>query len=122
MDLECAVSYFGVACYVAASLLAVASLFGARPRGERAALTFLAVGGAVLAGVLIVRGTRALSLPVFNRFDALTCYVLALSGAYLLLMAHRYLRGIAGLLIPYATVVLLAGGAAIGMEQAAKNE
>lgn len=116
MDIEFAVAVLGVGCYVASSLLAVVSLFGIKPRGERAALALMAVGGIALAGVLVWSGVRAASIPAFNRFDALTCYALTISGAYLLLTAHRYTRGIAGVLIPYATIVILCGVSALGSD------
>jgi len=119
LDIECAASVLGIACYVGSSLVALVSLFGTRQRGERAALALMAAGGTILAGVLIFRGVRAASIPVFNRFEALTCYALALSGAYLILTAYRAMRGIAGLLIPYAAVVLLAGVLALGMDSGA---
>lgn len=119
MDIEYAVSLFGLSCYVASALLAVVSLFGTRSRSERAAVALLAAGGTVLAAGLALRGVRSAAIPVFNRFEALTCYVVALSGAYLVLSACRTMRGIAGLLIPYAALVLLAGIFAMGTDVAA---
>ncbi|MEI7902420.1 MAG: cytochrome c biogenesis protein CcsA, partial [bacterium] len=114
--IERTLAVLGVACYVASSLLAVVALFGPRPRGERAALALMTVGGTALASVLVFRWLQATSIPVFSRFEALTCYVLALSGAYLMLAAYRYMRGIAGILIPYATVVLLGGISTLAMD------
>jgi len=115
LDIEHALAFLGIAGYVAASLLAIIALLGTKPRGERLALALMALGGTALAAVLILRWVRAASLPIFTRFDALTCYVLALSGAYLVLSAVRYLRGIAALLIPYATLVLLGGITALAL-------
>lgn len=109
MDIEFAVVILGVGCYVVSSLLAAASLLGFRASGERVALILMGLGGAALAGVLISRGLRPGSIPAFNRFDAFTCYGLAISAAYLLWSAYRYTRGIAGILIPYATILLLCG-------------
>lgn len=104
----------GIGCYLASAMLAVAALFGAKPRSERAALALMAVGATILAGVLAVRFLRAAGLPAFNRIEALICYTLALSVAYLLLSVCRYTRGIAGILIPYAAIVLLCGLPALG--------
>ena len=118
MDIELAVAVLGVACYVAAALLALVSLLGIRTRGERASFALLAVGGAALAGVLVFGGARCASISVFNRFDAMACYALALSGAYLLLTAFRYTRGIGGIIIPYAAIVLLCGISALGKQVA----
>ena len=116
MDIELAAVVVGVGCYVASSLLAVVSLLGTKPGGERAALALMAVGGTALAGVLVYCGLRAGAIPVFNRFEALTCYALAISGAYLLLTAFRHTRGIAVILIPYATIILLCGISALGRD------
>jgi ABC-type uncharacterized transport system permease subunit len=119
LDIELTVAVLGVGCYGVSSLLALASLFGAKPRGERAALALMAVGGIALAVVLAAHGVRAASIPAFNRFEALTSYALALSGAYLLLAVCRYTRGLAGILIPYATVILLCGVSTLGAEAGA---
>jgi ABC-type uncharacterized transport system permease subunit len=109
------ISIAGVGCYVVASLLALASLLGVKPRGERVAISMMTVGGVILAGVLVSRGVGLTSLPAFNCFDAMVLYALALSGAYGLWSAYRYTPGIAGILIPYATLLLLCGVSAFRM-------
>ncbi len=109
MDLKFIISILGVGCYLAASLLALASLLGFKSRGERAAITLMMVGGLMLGGVLIFRGVGLTSLPAFNRFDALTAYALAITVVYGGWSIHRYTPGIAGILIPYATILLLGG-------------
>jgi ABC-type uncharacterized transport system permease subunit len=109
LDIERATALLGVACYVAASLLASGFLIWPKMRGARAALALLAVGATALAAVLVSGWVRAEALPVFSRFEAMTCYAVALSGAYLLLNASRKARGIGFLLIPAATVILLSG-------------
>ncbi len=119
MRIELIVAVVGVACYVAAALLALFSLLGSRPGGERASFGLMAVGGAALAGLLVLGGARCASISVFNRFDAMACYALALSGAYLLLTLFRYTRGIGGIIIPYAAIILLCGISALGKGAAA---
>ena len=119
MDGAFIASVLGVGCYVVASFLALASLLGFREKGERAAITLMGVGGAILAGVLVYRGVGFTSLHAFNRFDALTAYALALSGAYGLWSAFRYTRGIAAILIPYATLLLLCGISAFHLDAGA---
>ena len=119
MDREFIVSIFGVVCYVVASLLAMASLLGYRPKGERAAITLMIFGAVILAGVLVLRGAGFTAIPGFNRFDAMTLYALALSGAYGIWSVYRYTRGIAGILIPYATLLLLCGISAFKQEAGA---
>ena len=116
MDLEFAVCVLGVGCYVASALQAVLSLLGSRQRGDRTALALMAAGAVVLCGVLVVRAARTASIPAFSRFEALTCYALALTAAYLLLMATRPTRGIASLLASYVSVVLLCGLPAVSAE------
>lgn len=110
------ISIAGVGCYVVASILALASLLGFRARGERAAISMMTVGGVILAGVLVSRGVGLTSLPAFNGFDAMALYALAISGAYGLWSAYRYTSGIAGILIPYATLLLLCGISAINLD------
>ncbi len=109
MDHEFLISVFGVSCYVMASLLALASLLGFRPKGERAAILLMTTGGVILAWVLICRGLGFTPRAVFTRFDAMTAYALAISGAYGMWSIVRYTRGVAGILIPYATLLLLCG-------------
>lgn len=116
MERDFLASIFGVGCYVVASILALASLLGFRPRGERLAITLMGIGGVILAGVLVYRGMGFTSLPAFTRFDAMTTYALALSAAYGLWSAYRYTRGVAGILLPYATLLLLCGISACKLE------
>jgi ABC-type uncharacterized transport system permease subunit len=119
MEMQHAMAVVGMGCYALASLLAVAALLGARPRRERPALVLMAAGVLALGGALVRRGVGAGSMPAFERFESLTCYALAASGVYLLLMAYRYTRGLAAILIPYVTIVILAGISAVGMEAGA---
>lgn len=103
------VAVLGVGCYVAAAGLALASLLRPRSRGEGAALGLMAVGAVGLAAVMAARGVLAGSIPTFNRFEALTGYVLALTAAYFVLMLTRPARGLASFLTPYAAILLLLG-------------
>ncbi len=113
------VSIIGVGCYVVASLLALASLLGFKPKGERAAITLMTVGGVILSGILVFRRLGLMSLPAFTRFDAMTLYALALSGAYGLWSMYRYTPGISGIIIPYATLLLLCGISALNLDAGA---
>jgi ABC-type uncharacterized transport system permease subunit len=109
LDMEQVVAALGVGCYTGAALLALRALLGARPGSERSALVWLAVGWVALAAVLTRRAVQTATIPAFSGFEALTCYALALSAAYLLLMLTRPMRGIGSLLMPYVAVVLLGG-------------
>jgi len=109
LDTERIVAVLGLGCFVASALLSMVSLLGARPRNERPALVLLAAGWVIFAGVLAVRAVQAAAIPAFSYFEALTCYALALSAAYLLLMVMRPARGIGSFLIPYVSIVLACG-------------
>ena len=109
MDTECIMAMLGLGCFVAAALQAMISLLGAKPRGERTSMLCLGVGWLLFAGILAIRAVKTASIPAFNSFEALTCYALALSAAYLVLMSVHPARGIGSLLIPYVCVVLASG-------------
>lgn len=113
MTLELTAIVLGGGCYLAAALLAVLPLRGRRPRGEQAALALLGAGALALGGVLVWRGIRADAIPAFTRFEAFTGYALAVTLAYLLLMAFRPARGLAAFVIPYALGVLACGFSAV---------
>jgi len=112
--MERATALLGIACYVAASLLAGGLLIWRKPRGERASHVLLGLGATVMATLLLFGWSRAGALMVFTRFDAMSCYAIALSLAYLLLTASSRSRGLAGLLMPVATLILLSGLSARG--------
>jgi len=114
LDIERAIALLGVACFVAASVLSGGLLLGSKPRGERASLALLGAGTAALAAALAARWLRAAAIPVFGWFEAMTCYAVALSGAYLLLALRGRARGVCSLLIPVATVFAFCGAAARG--------
>lgn len=124
MGTEYSLALLATACYAASSLLAVLSLFADKPRDERAVLALMAAGGAVLAAALAVRGAHAEFVPIFSRFDALGVYVLALTVSTLALAACRTVRGVTGILTPYATLFLLLGlpGLRPGVEDPAPGQ
>jgi ABC-type uncharacterized transport system permease subunit len=106
---EFVVATFGTFSYLAAALSAVLSLLGVRKQGERGSLGLLALGAVTLGGLLAARAVHAASIPSLSRFEALTGYTVALTAAYLVMMAVRPVRGVSGLLAPYACAVLLYG-------------
>ena len=118
-SIETALAIGGTAFCGLAAVLAVTSLMRTNERKESTALVLLAGGAMLLLIMLGIRVSHAGGVPSFTRFDALAGYALALSGAYLLLSAFRYSRGIAGVLIPYVTITLLCGVPALGMEAGA---
>jgi ABC-type transport system involved in cytochrome c biogenesis permease subunit len=119
VSMESTLAIGGTAIYGLSSVIAVAALVRTRERQERPALTLLACGALLLLAMLAFRMVRAGGIPVFTRFDALAAYTLALSGAYLLLITFRYTRGMAAVLTPYLTLVLLSGIPTLRMEDGA---
>jgi len=69
----------------------------------------LSAGGLIFVGLLASRAVQTATIPAFNCFEALTCYALALTIAYLLLMVTAPTRGLGSFLIPYATLMLACG-------------
>jgi ABC-type transport system involved in cytochrome c biogenesis permease subunit len=112
--LEIILTYLGIGAYILASLLSVDALLRSGKTGRRSILLLVALGAALLAGVLVARAVRAGCLPVFSRCDALTCYSLALTVAYLYMATRRRTRGVAGILVPYVTLMLLLAAPASG--------
>ncbi len=103
-------------CYLAAAVLALASLLRARSTGEGSAIALMAAGAVALGAVLAARGIHAGAIPTFTRFEALTSYGIALTAAYFLLMLTRPARGLASFLAPYVSVLLLLGLPAFASE------
>jgi ABC-type uncharacterized transport system permease subunit len=118
-SLETALAIAGTALYCLSAVLAVMALSRAGERKETSALALFSVGALLILTLLGIRLFRGESLPVFTRFDALASYTLALSGAYLLLTAFRYTRGLAAVLMPYGAVSLLCGISALRMDAGA---
>lgn len=83
------------------------------------AIGLMGVGAVLLGGVLVSRGVGFTSMSVLTRFEAMTAYALALTGAYGVWSAYRYTRGMAGILLPYATLLLLCGISACRQEPGA---
>ena len=99
----------GVVLFCLASILSVARLTGHTGSGERP--VFALLGGAVLslAVVLVLHGIEAARLPAFGRFEALSLYSLFVVVVYVYSALRHRLRGVSGILVPYTTIVLLAG-------------
>ncbi len=111
MGVEFNIAAVGGGCFLAAALLAVTFPRGQRPACERLALALMGAGAVMLGAVLAWRGIQAGTMPSFTRFEALASYAVTLTVAYLLilLLVARPLRGVLGLISPYAVVVLACG-------------
>ena len=119
VPIETVLAISGTAVYGVASVFAVASLMRVRKGNERIASVLLVGGAVLLLALLGVRVFRAGGVPSFTQFDALAAYAVALTGAHLLLNIYRYTRGTVAILAPYATLMLVYGLSAIGMEAGA---
>jgi ABC-type uncharacterized transport system permease subunit len=116
VPIETVLGLGGTAFYGVAAALAVTSLVRTAERKETPALAVLGGGALLLSAMLVIRVFNAGCIPSFTRFDALAAYVVVLSGVYLLLTVYRSTRGIAGILMPYAAVMLLCGVSALRMK------
>jgi ABC-type transport system involved in cytochrome c biogenesis permease subunit len=112
--LETLLTAAGIACFCAASLLALAGLLRQHPpeEAEPWVSRLLALGFAPLLALIVWHGVRAGGVPLFNRFDALTVYGLCITAAYLLMSARRK-QGVSAFLAPYVTLILVAGAATV---------
>jgi ABC-type transport system involved in cytochrome c biogenesis permease subunit len=115
-QIETLLAVGGTAFYALAAALVLASLAKTAEGRERAAVGLLVPGALLVLATLAARVVRAGGVPSLTLFDALAGYALALSGAYMLLTLYRRTRGIAILLIPYATLALICGIPALQME------
>lgn len=106
MNLDTILIILGLGCYGIASLLALIRLARADSDSERVILLGAALGAAAFGVLLLLHGLRAGRLPAFGRFESLTCYALAVTVAFLTRAAEHRMRGMAGIVLPYATVML----------------
>lgn len=100
-------------CYALAALCGILGLTAARPPAGRMAATWMGIGALLLCVVLVLRGVAASCVPVFSRFDALACYVVAVTVVYLATATAGASRRIEGLIAPYLLLALLCGLPAI---------
>lgn len=107
MTVELALLVLGIALLGLASVFAVASLVRPFQSGERRILVPAAIGILFLLAVLAIHGFHARRIPAFGRFEALTCYGIAVIAAYMQMASRHHMRGISGIVIPYVTVLLV---------------
>jgi len=107
VTVEIILTAIGIGLYGLASILAVLSFVRPMPATERWVLSITIMGAVSLAVVLAIHGISAGRLPAFGRFEALTCYALAITGAYLHMATRHRMPGISAILIPYVTAILV---------------
>ena len=116
--LEPALAVAGVGCFGAASVFGLMCLLRRRPPewGEHGVPLLLALGCAPLLAVLVLHGSKAERVPLFNSFDALTVYGVFLTIAALFLLTRRGMLGVLAILSSYVTVILAVGLPAVGIK------
>jgi len=112
--LEPILTVAGIALYALSSLLAVHFLVRTAPSHKSNAAILLAIGTMPLMIVLSMHAIRSGLLPVFGRFEAVCVYVLITTAAYLRIASQRHMQGVAAILVPYLTCMLLWGVSAVG--------
>ena len=113
MATEQILAVVGIGFYVLASILSVASPARPAPANERWTLLLMLLGSMPLVAVLGLHGIRDGRIPAFGRFEAITWYSLAVSAAFAYLALRHRARGIAGIVVPYVTVLLCIGAPAV---------
>jgi len=109
MTLDTILAAVGGGAYVVASVLAVASLLRRRGLLPGAVAFFSGAGACCLCAVLLVHAVQARFVSAFSRFDALTGYGVAVTAAFLLMARRKRVWGVAAFLLPFVTVMVLAG-------------
>jgi len=115
VELEAIVAWVGVGCYAAAATLAVVALLHHARRGARLSVALMGAGGVSLLVVVAQRIIGAGVVPTFTRFEAFSCYAIAVTAAYLILLAVRPLHGVTSLVASYLTAVLACGLPTVGL-------
>ncbi|MCE9616662.1 MAG: cytochrome c biogenesis protein [Lentisphaerae bacterium] len=107
---ESILTLVGIALYAAASTLAVAALLRASRRVENSSLLLAAAGAIPFLIVLLFHGMKAGHMRPLTRFEAFSVYSVFLTAAYLFSCVKRNrLRGLAAIVVPYITFVLILG-------------
>ncbi len=105
--MELAFIVIGIGLYGLASVLAVVSFVRPGPTTERNVRVSMTAGSAVLVGILLLHAVRSGTVPAFSRFDAMACYSVAATAAYLHMAMKDRTRGISIIIAPYLTAMLV---------------
>jgi ABC-type uncharacterized transport system permease subunit len=101
------VLYTGLSFYVIASLLAVVLLVRPAHFSDRWIVLSACVGAVALAIALLLSGLKSGQIPLFGRFEAITCYCLAVTIAYIHIASRDSMRGLSAFILPYVTALLI---------------
>ncbi len=112
MLLESILTIVGIALYTLASLFALLCLVRTPPLQKNLIPALLTMGAIPFVVILGMHAGRSGLPPVFGRFEAACFYVLITSAAYLRIARQRRMQGVAAILIPCLTCILLWGIAA----------
>jgi HemX protein len=102
-------------CAIAAAL-AVFSLVRPNAWAEPASRWLMVLGCVPVIYELTARGLSTGQLPVFGKFGAMACYALGILLIHFLTAIRHRTHGMAGLIFPYATIMLVAAAPGVGIE------
>lgn len=105
--MELALIVIGISLYGLASAAAIGSSVRPALITEQGVRVLLGAGAAFLLTVLLLHGIHSGGIPAFSRFDAMSCYTVAATAAYLQMARKHRTRGITILVAPYLTVMLV---------------
>lgn len=99
-------TYAGILFYCLASILAVVLLVRPSHFSDRWILGFSALGCLTFVGALLIEGIAQDRIPLFGRFEAISCYSIAVTLAFVYLAARESMRGLSAFILPYITALL----------------
>jgi ABC-type uncharacterized transport system permease subunit len=107
----------GVALYAAAAIIAVVGLARQSSRMRRWIPVLLVLGMVPLMMEMALRGMHGDARGAMTRFEAFTVYVLVMTVGYLLMCGRwRRLAGLAPIVVPFVTFILILGIPAVGSD------
>lgn len=99
-------TYAGLLLYSLASVQAVVLLLRPAHFSDRWVLALSSAGCLAFVGALLIEGLSLSLIPLFGRFEAISCYCIAVTVAYVLLATRDSMRGLSAFLLPYVTALL----------------
>ncbi|TFH13975.1 MAG: hypothetical protein E4H02_10790 [Lentisphaerales bacterium] len=112
----------GIGSFLVASILALLAFLRPGWSIDRFLLPLLLIGTVPIAAVLISHGIETSRFPALGRFEAFTCYALAIIAVYVHAMRRHRVSGIAAILLPYVTILLIVGAPAAGVAVALPDQ
>ncbi len=101
------VFFSGLSFYCIASVLAIILLVRPAHFSDRWTVLFASLGAIALGVALLCSGLKSGEVPLFGRFEAITCYCIAVTVAYIHISTRDSMRGLSAFLLPYVTALLI---------------